>query len=499
MQQRNLIDFKNFVIATRDSGYKSTASALAELIDNSIEAGATQIQVHIERIEMNAETEYEISVQDNGIGMSDEELHLALQFGGSTRFNSRKQLGRYGMGLPNSSLSQCKRVEVVTWRFESGFIFNYLDIDEIIEKNWVRLKASTKIQQSPFPVSSNSGTVVMWKKCDRLSFKYQKSLVKHIHFELGRLFRYAIWKGIEIKIDRQKLVPFDPLFVHPGKNLLGAINYGSELIYQVKVPGHDDKTSEVKVKFVELPVSIWSQLTNEEKRKQQISKCAGVSIIRSNREIDYGWFFMGEKRKENYDDWWRCEISFHPDLDEVFGVTHTKQEIKETEFMIDILTPDLEQVARSLNNRVRLQFIELKKNKPGTLSKQQLERTDVYLPEIKAKTIDDEEESLFETVQTKGLKYEIIAKELEHDIFFDVEHINNKVVLAVNTSHLFYDKIFKALHDRKIKSATDFLKIIELIIFAAARSELSFNGKKDSAAISDFKKEWSSQLKTFIS
>jgi hypothetical protein len=499
MQQRNLIDFKNFVIATRDSGYKSTASALAELIDNSIEAGATQIQVHIKRLQLDSETEYEIAVQDNGKGMSDQELNLALQFGGSTRFNSRKQLGRYGMGLPNSSLSQCKRVEVVTWRTESNFIFNYLDIDEIIEKNWIRLKANSKVKDCIFPVSSQSGTIVIWKKCDRLSFKYQKNLVKHIHFELGRIFRFAIWKGIEIKIDRQKLTPFDPLFMGQGKNLLGATSYGSELIYQVRIPGHEDKTSEVKVKFVELPVTVWSQLTNEEKRKQQISKCAGVSIIRSNREIDYGWFFMGEKRKENYDDWWRCEISFHPELDEVFGVTHTKQEIKETEFMIGILTPDLEQTARSLNNRVRHQFIELKKNRPGTLSRHQLERTDVYLPEIKVTSSNDAQELFHETFQTKGLKYEIVARELKHDTFFDVEHVNNKVILTVNTSHLFYDKIFKALHDRKIKNETDFLKIVELIIFAAARSELSFNGRKDSAAISDFKREWSSQLKTFIS
>jgi hypothetical protein len=56
---------------------------------------------------------------------------------------------------------------------------------------------------------------------------------------------------------------------------------------------------------------------------------------------------MGDKRKENYDDWWRCEISFSPDLDEMFGVTHTKQEIKQSEFMNNILVPDMEQTARA--------------------------------------------------------------------------------------------------------------------------------------------------------
>ncbi|WP_431213843.1 hypothetical protein ACQ86N_02785 [Puia sp. P3] len=120
------------------------------------------------------------------------------------------------------------------------------------------------------------------------------------------------------------------------------------------------------------------------------------------------------------------------------------------------------------------------------------------MPEIKVKSGDDDEPT-FHPVSVKGLRYEIVAKELSDDVFFDVEYVNNRVVLAVNTAHLFYDKIFKALHERKIKNASDFLKIVELIIFSAARSELSFSGKKDAGAISEFKREWSAQLKTFIS
>ncbi len=59
--------------------------------------------------------------------------------------------------------------------------------------------------------------------------------------------------------------------------------------------------------------------------------------MRAGREIDRGWYFMGGKRKENYDDWWRCEISFDPSLDELFGVTHSKQEIRPTEALTSIL------------------------------------------------------------------------------------------------------------------------------------------------------------------
>ena len=61
-----------------------------------------------------------------------------------------------------------------------------------------------------------------------------------------------------------------------------------------------------------------------------IVKAAGVSVVRAQREVAYGWFCMGRKRRENYDDWWRCEVSFEPDLDEYFGLTHSKQGINPT-------------------------------------------------------------------------------------------------------------------------------------------------------------------------
>ncbi len=497
MNQQTLVNFQNFIIATRDSGYKNTASALAELVDNAIEAGATKIDIEIDKLSEHEGEQYEVLITDNGKGMSESELNLALQFGGSSRFNSRNQLGRYGMGLPNSSLSQCRRVEVLTWKKKGEFLSNYLDVDEVIDKKLTRLTKPKKSSKTFLPISTKSGTIVRWKKCDRLSFKYLKSLVKHIQFELGKIFRYAIWREVEIKICGEKVLPFDPLYIGKGLNLIGGIPFGKELKYQVRVPGNEKKLSEVRVRFIELPVQDWAKMPNEEKRKNQITKCAGVTVLRSEREIDYGWFFMGEKRKENYDDWWRCEISFQPDLDEVFGVTHIKQEIKETEFMKGILVPDFEQTARALNNRVRLKFIDLKKSQPNVYSKQQLERTDVYLPALEQNRIVNKK--LNGSTKVKGMDYEIVVKELKHDIFFEVEENDNTIVLTVNRNHVFHDKVFRALHEKRINNVAGFIKVLEILMFAAARSEFIFLGEKESKIISEFKKEWSSHLKTFIS
>lgn len=496
--RKSLIEYQNFIVATRDSGYKSTASALAELVDNAIEARATKIQIQIEKIHgADGVISHDIFIVDNGKGMTAEELSLALQFGGSSRFNSRAHLGRYGMGLPNSSLSQCRRVEVITWRKKEELLTNYLDVDEVVEQKLDRLPRVRKLATCSLSIQSQSGTIVRWTKCDRLSFKYLKSLTKKLHFILGRIFRYSIWRGIDILVGKDKVIAFDPLFLGTGSNLIGGTLYGKELKYRVKVP-QSKTTSEVRVRFIELPVHTWASWTSEEKRRHYISKCAGVTVLRSGREIDYGWFFMGDKRKENYDDWWRCEISFNPHLDEVFGVTHTKQEIKQTPFMSNILVPDLEQTAKVLNNRVRQKFIELKMQQPPMHAKQQLESTDVYLPAIKKRpgksAIDLEGSS-----GVMGLKYKIVVKELKHKLFFETIERNDTVILVLNKNHIFYDKIFRALHEQRVTNNAGFLKILELVLFAAARAEFAFVGKNANNALLKFKEQWSSHLKTVIS
>jgi hypothetical protein len=62
-----------------------------------------------------------------------------------------------------------------------------------------------------------------------------------------------------------------------------------------------------------LPIEAWTNLSNAEKKRLGVFERCGVSILRAGREIDSGWFFMGEKRKESYDEWWRSEVSFSPE------------------------------------------------------------------------------------------------------------------------------------------------------------------------------------------
>jgi Histidine kinase-, DNA gyrase B-, and HSP90-like ATPase len=109
----SLVSEWHFVIATRDTGYRTTAAAVAELVDNSLQADATIVRVAVNQV---PEAGLQVAVLDNGWGMNAAVLRTALQFGGTTRFNDRSGPGRYRMGLPNSSVSQARRLDVFSWR-----------------------------------------------------------------------------------------------------------------------------------------------------------------------------------------------------------------------------------------------------------------------------------------------------------------------------------------------------------------------------------------------
>ncbi len=365
-QDWSIIALDKFIQATRDSGYKGTASAISELVDNSIQAGAKQIAISVAtKAAVNDEDKtIEVSVLDNGCGMDPFTLRQALRFGGSTRFGDRQGLGRYGMGLPNASLSQARRVTVYTWqggsaagrgrRHTTAPVFSsYLDVDKIARGEMERCHGRRSSRHRP-ALASGVGDV---RPLVTVRSARQSARVDDRPQARGRpraRFRQFIWRGLRITINGDTLEAFDPLYLHPRAKIAGASLFGDELRYEVRAdPADPKKTGWVSVRFTELPVQAWHKLSNEEKHRMGVSKGAGVSIVRAGREVDYGWFFMGSKNRENYDDWWRCEIQFDPVLDEAFGITHTKQQARPQAHFIEALTPDIEAAARVLHGRAR--------------------------------------------------------------------------------------------------------------------------------------------------
>lgn len=340
--------------AMRYSGYKDSAHAIAELIDNSIQAGilAKKAKTSVEVL-CNVTEDFghrtikkikEIAVYDNASGMSPDTLRIALQFGNGTHLRDDRGIGKFGMGLPNSSISQCRHVDVYSWQKNECY-HAYLDIDEIfkgkmrcvpepvktdIPKNWLKL-----ISKKP----EENGTLVIWSKLDQLRWKTPTALFENSEFLIGRIYRYFLNENkasirlaafletgsTYTNITERFVLPNDPLYLMTGTcsptpfDEKAAFVQYHESIIKAKVNG--------KVENIKLIFSICTEeprnLGGSTDFGKHAAKNVGVSLIRANRELEMNMSFVN--RYDPRERWWGCEVIFEPNLDSVFGVTNTKQ------------------------------------------------------------------------------------------------------------------------------------------------------------------------------
>lgn len=151
----------------RDLGY-SLETAVADLVDNSISAKATQVDIVCD-LEAESPT---LAVIDNGKGMTEAELLAAMRHGAGHPSETRRDddLGRFGLGLKTASFSQCRRLTVVTLR-DAQLSASEWDLDLIDEKDeWLLLILDTQeASAQPFADRlARHGTAVIWRNLDRL-------------------------------------------------------------------------------------------------------------------------------------------------------------------------------------------------------------------------------------------------------------------------------------------------------------------------------------------
>lgn len=343
--------------AMRDNGYKNTAYAVAELIDNAIQAEATYVQL------LCAEKEYQLSsrktkrleqiaILDNGVGMNENVLRLALQFGNGTRLkrDQRTGIGRFGMGLPASSISQCKRVDVWSWQDGVDNASHvYLDIEEIKQKKTNEIPEPT---DKPIPSIwrqiggdfGQSGTLVVWTELDRMMWNKGQTLAKHSESLIGRMYRKFLDKqilNIELKVFnienlnevslKSPALPNDPGYLMSKTNCPPPFHdtpmfepYGGEHFEKKFKILFQGETHEL---FVRLAVAKDEARNSENAGNKPHGRHAkdnvGISIIRAGRELelDQSLVIQYDPRER----WWGIEVEFPPSLDELMGVTNNKQ------------------------------------------------------------------------------------------------------------------------------------------------------------------------------
>lgn len=211
----------------RDFGY-SLETALADVIDNSITAGARTVQL----IAITESEEPYIALADDGCGMNEAELIEAMRLGSRNPREKRAidDLGRFGLGLKSASFSQCRRLTVLT---KSAGITSCArwDLDRIAKiDDWSLELIDDSKRMTGYDLLSPHGTVVVWEKLDRLMGGFnidQYKRVDQINMELARAERHlrlvfhrfleGTKPALKILLNGRQLRPTDPMAAsHPS-------------------------------------------------------------------------------------------------------------------------------------------------------------------------------------------------------------------------------------------------------------------------------------------
>ena len=353
-----------FLDSIRSSGYKNVARALAELVDNSIQAGASDVDILVSEHEVTPQ-QYtvnrvnEIAVLDDGEGMEKDLLRRALRLGDGTHFDDRSGIGKFGVGLPQASVSQAKRIDVWTWQDGIDNAYHtYIDLDD---DEWVRKMEIPEPEQgleipgkwremSSF--DQDSGTLVVWSQVDRINWKKGKTIHQHSEDLIGRMYRNWLHPdadkpvvSISLKLYHEgkgdvtqtwEFKPNDPLYRMDNTNVelpdgvpdpMFERVGDKERVYEVTTT--DGGTTEEKVKLT-------FSICKPEARKRVDGGPAGsaihgkhakdnmgLSIVREGRELllDRNWASDNTPTER----WWGVQIDFGRQMDEIFGVTNNKQ------------------------------------------------------------------------------------------------------------------------------------------------------------------------------
>lgn len=362
--------------ALRSTSYKNTAYAVAELVDNSFDAGAEEIGVALLVDKPNAPP-HTIAVLDTGRGMSSETLKHSIQYGFSGQDSMReKPLGKFGVGLVAASFSQCSDLTVMSWQnFEAdnGMVpATRIAFDEGMDNTLPEPRseqlpdwADRAFVGMPTPIAKmRAGTLVVWRNVQP-SWKRASTLSDHLTDLCGRIYRNFVREnrllisvGVIDLSDQEpvgrRIVPaVDPTFLTnwPDADLSDSGFVGDQTLFSpyTGVAGDSgrNQAGEYEPEYFEVqqdgkvvggylltasyrsPRALAEDLTKKWSEPgdapygQLAGRLQGVSILRSEREIDLDPSWL--RLSQTVDRWVSVSLDFDPDLDDVFGVSNNKQ------------------------------------------------------------------------------------------------------------------------------------------------------------------------------
>ncbi len=508
---------QTFVRSLRDVGYRDSVSAVCEHVDNAIQWGARNVRVYFNQRGARGDTKIDVLVLDDGVGMSPETMRVAMSFGGSTVYDRREGIGRFGVGMKTAALSMGPRLEVYTWQDQAGFYYSELDVEEIgdNQKNMIELDPPSFRERLPgeiidiltrrmdYPRSAedqelvatgdaelsatlgDNGTIVYVPNCDRVTAKDAKNLYELAAREMSRVYRKALGGGVRLYVNNKLLEPFDPTYSmnasrHTSIAELSDIPKRSKLIkvWQVPIPIEEGSkvTATASVRLYMLPEE-WHGLPGPVQRRQlRVFDDHQVSYVRNGREVHIGPSAELNMKRHATTNWISLQIDFDGELDEAFGVAMTKQGVRPKSYALKQIDAKIgEEVtnARKKVAEIQSRNRRAKKDAEQSEGERRAREADAYqrrpLPEtpeeraqleenlkalaVTLKRNEETDEQAFERI--KGSLYIIHLVYDDYRPFYTADYQYGRIILTVNTAHPFYTRLYRPLEELCVGSADE--------------------------------------------
>jgi hypothetical protein len=525
-----------FVRGMRDIGYKSTAFAVAELVDNSIQAGASNIDI-VFGFDSGAKPT-KMAIVDDGHGMKPNMVRASLVWGAGTRAMDRGGFGKYGYGLPSASVSQCGRVTVYSKVAGGAWHRAYLDIDEIATGKWSNgssIEMPKQVAEEPpaFVLEAlkkdkrwgllDHGTVVLWERLDpnRIDYKRREELRNALVTDLGVIFRkYLV--DTPMKVDGIDVEPCDPLFLTEGFRYYDLDEDRAIELPPATVEVKDKQTGEVvgkmRVRFARFPVTFFRK--PEMKRTNRPGKSGtndrleiadhnnGIIFCRNGRQIDV----LRPPRKyrsinATTDRFWAVEVDFDATLDDMFAITTSKQQVTPDARVWDILDAkanmftaigEMHSTYRKEAKQLATEVEQAKERDRQRASVEAIESAAKFrttakpkdTPRRQAEAAENLEQEAKQRANRAGVRPEAIKQELEaeregitHTVdtedmpgapFFRCVQEGGTRVLYLNVAHPFYTELYAG------PNATARLRAgLEVLLWALGEAEVDADPESD--------------------
>jgi hypothetical protein len=494
----------------RDAGY-SLPAAVAEVIDNSLEAGANQVDVHIGNKEAGKKVHIDrIAIADDGSGMGagpdgESILQHYLQLGYSTRYMSTETIGKYGVGAKLAALNFAERIDVWSRSDERGWGHVYFDLEEALEAE--ERGDSIEIaepDEEPIPDElsalrpEDTGTIVLWSKIDRLrtarSAGDAHGVRVDLEKELARIFRNFINDGIEFSVNETDLVAHDPLFLMQetwADQILSEQHRGEDEDEDEEEEEEEerhfpatliaDESLKVGTGTAQLRMTLYPAEVTRTRGSggDKLAKSlrvpdneGSISFVRLDREINYTNVpRIFPRGVQDPDRFIGIEVRFTPDLDEHFGVRHVKRGVEPVDDLRtairDCLAKYLPEARKQLDERwgekarsdqettgEHSSIEDAVKDANRTLPKGRVqnvpdeEEHDQALEDLASDVgKTDDEEKEEYIARVRELPFVVESVDFPGPLFIDVQHFSNQVVIRINTRHRFYRELWEPIKE----------------------------------------------------